>query len=185
MHASMGIVSVDRCPHFGQVSSLVVITMGLVGERRRARRGRQLRKQRLHLLCKDTTVQVRELRAATQGAQLMHEEARTRWFGANPFRFGAVDQPDIPGVHPLTPSRATAHGKPQQAPMTAANAPSPNAPPAVPMTRVLSSIANLLRSFDRSEDPWLAMLGYAPYYGTESRLMPRPYTIARLAAAAG
>jgi hypothetical protein len=25
MHASVGIVSIERCPHFGQVSSLVVI----------------------------------------------------------------------------------------------------------------------------------------------------------------
>jgi len=58
-------------------------------------------KYRTGLISNSTTgmPQVRELRAATQGAQLMHEEARTRWFGANPFRFGAVDQPDIPGVH--------------------------------------------------------------------------------------
>jgi hypothetical protein len=32
-------------------------------------------------------------------AQLMHEEARTRRVGPDPFGLGSVDQPDIPGVY--------------------------------------------------------------------------------------
>jgi hypothetical protein len=58
----------------------------------------QLRQQRVYLLRKHATVEVRELRA-TKLAQLMHEQARTWWADADPFGLGSVEQPNVLGVH--------------------------------------------------------------------------------------
>ena len=58
---------------------------------------------RVHLGGEDARIEVWELSGVGQSSELMHEEGRLGWCRAIPDRIGWVDEPGIPGVHPVRP----------------------------------------------------------------------------------